>query len=153
MKKKIAVVSKCLLGHRCRYDGEVINYDLKEIMADRYRIIGICPEVSIGLSVPREPLRFVRKGDAIILIQEKTGLLLKRKLLKFSSYFLKDVGRVDIFVLKSRSPSCGNRDCKVFNNLKEKVIIGYTDGIFTSVCKQYFKSIPIYNEDTVKEIF
>ena len=149
MDKKIAIVSKCLLGYKCRYDGEKRDYKPSKILRKRYNIIAVCPEVEIGLPVPREPIRFVKKGKYLILIQKRTGLRVKRWLMRFSADFLSRLKRVDLFILKSRSPSCGNADCKIFRNMRYEDTIGYTDGIFTSVCKRYFPKVPIYNEENI----
>ncbi|MCX7944049.1 MAG: DUF523 domain-containing protein [Deltaproteobacteria bacterium] len=150
VEKKVAVVSKCLLGYRCRFDGEIRNYGIKEMLNKRnYEVVGVCPELEIGLGVPREPIRLVLKGKRILLIQKKTQMKLKRKLERFSKDFLSRLKRIDVFVLKSKSPSCGNNDCKVFSNLKDEIVVGFSDGVFTKVCKRFFPGVYIFNEENI----
>jgi len=146
--RKRAVVSACLLGFRCRYDGVVREYDIRRILrAKGYIIVSVCPEMEIGLGVPRRPIRIIAKGKHILLIQKSTGARLKRRLEGFSVNFLKKLKRVDLFILKSRSPSCGNGDCKVFRNLRDEDIAGYSDGIFAKMCKEIFPDVPVFNEE------
>ncbi|MGC9042710.1 MAG: DUF523 domain-containing protein [Myxococcota bacterium] len=151
MEKRVAVVSRCLLGIRCRYDGVVRDYGVKKYLSN-FEIVDVCPEMDIGLTVPRYPIRFIRRAKKIILIQRITHLKLKRRIENFSRKFLLGLERVDIFLLKSRSPSCGNGDCKVFLNLRDEDICGYTDGVFTIECKRLFPNIPIFNEENVNLI-
>ena len=125
-------------------------YDIKERLLGRgYRIIDVCPEVEIGLSIPREPIRLIDRGGRILVIQQKTEMRLKRRLEIFSRRFIHSLNRVDLFVLKSRSPSCGNNDCKVFDSLYGENIVGYSDGIFTSICKTLLPDVKIYNEENL----
>ncbi|MCX7957764.1 MAG: DUF523 domain-containing protein [Deltaproteobacteria bacterium] len=149
-EKKVAVVSKCLLGLRCRYDGEIKDYGICDLLTENnFEIIGVCPEMGIGLGVPREIIRFVKRNKKVVLIQRKSGLRLRRRLERFSLEFLQKQKRVDIFVLKSRSPSCGNGDCKVFLNMRDNGFLGYSDGVFTEICKEMFPDAEYYNEESI----
>lgn len=101
-------VSKCLLGENCRYNGEN-NYrsEVLEFLTDK-NVIGICPEVAGGLSIPREPCEIIESNgkrcvitssgkdltDAFLLGAEASLKLLYRK-------------KVKCAILKNGSPSCG----------------------------------------------
>ncbi len=54
------VVSKCLEFDHCRYDGQLINNKYIHKLKDHVDFITICPEVEIGLGVPRDPIHLVR---------------------------------------------------------------------------------------------
>jgi len=57
-------VSSCLLGEKVRYDGgHKLDQHLKEILGRYVEWVPVCPEVEMGLTVPREPMRLV--GDAV----------------------------------------------------------------------------------------
>lgn len=145
---KIVVVSKCLLGFRCRYDGEIINYKITRLLKKKgFRVYGVCPEMEIGLGVPRNRIRFVLRNNKLVLVQEKTRLRLKRRLEGFSKEFLLRFKRVDAFILKSRSPSCGNGDCKIYKSIKDDTVVGYTDGVFTRLCKKMHPDALLFNEN------
>jgi len=76
----------------------------------------VCPEVGIGLDVPRLPIRLVDTGRGIRLIQTKTGKDLTRKMRLFCRRFLAEY-EPDGFILKARSPSCAAEDAQVYDEL------------------------------------
>lgn len=140
------------MGVRCRYDGAIIDYGIDKVISSLFRIVDVCPEVDIGLSVPRPPIRFVKRGRYIHLIQKGSGKRLKKRLKDFARDFLKSQRRIEFFLLKSRSPSCGRGDCKVYRNMTDEIVVGYTDGVFAEECKRLFPETPIYNEEEIKKI-
>ena len=58
------LVSACLLGVRCRYDGASKPHPLVEELAKRHTLIPVCPEQLGGLSTPRPPAE--RQGDRVV---------------------------------------------------------------------------------------
>jgi len=78
-------------------------------LRSRARFITVCPEVAMGLGVPRPKIRIVRKAGRRCLIQPKTGRDFTSAMNRFSRKFLSSLGHVDGFILKSRSPSCDIR--------------------------------------------
>jgi uncharacterized protein YbbK (DUF523 family) len=62
-------VSACLPGEQVRYDaGHKRNAFLLKDLAPHVRFVPVCPEVGIGLGVPREAIRLVRRGGRIRLL-------------------------------------------------------------------------------------
>jgi uncharacterized protein YbgA (DUF1722 family)/uncharacterized protein YbbK (DUF523 family) len=76
--------------------------------------ISVCPEIEVGLGVPRDPIRIVKQTGDLKLIQPSTGRDVTREMETFAEDFLESAGEVDGFILKSRSPSCGFRDVKIY---------------------------------------
>jgi uncharacterized protein YbgA (DUF1722 family)/uncharacterized protein YbbK (DUF523 family) len=77
-------------------------------MGAHVTFLPVCPEVAIGLGVPRDPVRLVAAGGgAVALRQPKTGLDVTERMRAFSAAHLEALGPVDGFLLKGRSPSCG----------------------------------------------
>ena len=69
MSEILIGVSACLLGEQVRYDGgHRRNAFLLEELAPHVRFVPVCPEVGIGLGVPRESIRLVRRGDRVRLL-------------------------------------------------------------------------------------
>ncbi len=115
-------VSECLTGVPVRYDGR----DKREAMPhaaldDLYVFLPICPEVGIGLGVPRDPIRLV--GDpgsprAMILGEEATTSRPRADvtdaLRAFADTQLRVLDDVDGYVFMQDSPSCGLSGVKVF---------------------------------------
>lgn len=102
--KKI-LVSACLLGVSCRYDGKSKPCAAVDALKDRYQLIPVCPEVMGGLETPRIPSE-LKDGRAI----RKDGTDITEKCIKGANETL---GLAEKFgctaaVLKERSPSCGS---------------------------------------------
>ena len=98
------VVSACLLGTNCKYNGGN-NYSEKvaEFIRDR-EVIQVCPEVLAGLGTPRTPIEIC--GDRVM---DRTGNDVTAPLTATVEQILKTIAPEDIdcVILKSRSPTCG----------------------------------------------
>jgi uncharacterized protein YbgA (DUF1722 family)/uncharacterized protein YbbK (DUF523 family) len=108
------LVSRCLEFEPCRYNGAVISSEVVRKLRALAEMYPVCPEVEIGMGVPREPLRLVKKGDSVHLIQPATGRDITEEMRTFADWFLKSLPPVEGLVLKDRSPSCGLKNTGVF---------------------------------------
>lgn len=98
------LVSACLLGVNCRYDGTgVLIEELVDAFA-KHHIIPVCPEQLGGLMTPRTPAE--RVGDRILT---KTGEDVTEEYTRGAEEVLKLAKLYDckLAILKERSPSCG----------------------------------------------
>src|SRR2546429_9962041 len=67
-------VSACLLGHQVRYDGgDKRDRFLTGTLGRFVEFVAVCPEVEIGLGVPRETLRLERRAGVVHLVGNGTG--------------------------------------------------------------------------------
>jgi uncharacterized protein YbbK (DUF523 family)/uncharacterized protein YbgA (DUF1722 family) len=107
MTRPVLVVSRCLGTERCRYDGGAIRDPVVASLADHVTMLPACPEVAIGLGVPRDPVRLVARGAGVAMVQPRTGRDLTSEMRAHATAFLDALGPVDGFLLKGRSPSCG----------------------------------------------
>jgi len=102
-------VSACLLGERVRYDGD---HKLHEVvatrLAHRFELISVCPEIELGLGVPRPPIRLVGMGEQPQLIATDDGRDLGPSMREFADRRVSELLALGIagYVLKSGSPSC-----------------------------------------------
>jgi uncharacterized protein YbgA (DUF1722 family)/uncharacterized protein YbbK (DUF523 family) len=108
------VLSRCLELDKVRYNGEKIAYDFVREIEPFVELVPICPEVEIGLGVPRDPIRLIEGEDGSRLYQPSTGRDLTSEMQDFSDSFLSALPPVDGFLLKNRSPSCGISDVKLY---------------------------------------
>lgn len=98
------LVSACLLGDNCKYNGGN-NYSKKLIdYTQGHEIFKICPEVMGGLSIPRGPAEIVNG-----IVVNKDGILVDEQYKKGAQLALEIAlkNQVDMAILQSRSPSCG----------------------------------------------
>lgn len=136
--KPIVVISKCIEFEPVRYNGQMIHDDFVKKLLNHVQAIPVCPEVGIGLGVPRDTLRLVRKGETVHLIQPKTGNDYTETMLDFSDKFLNELGDVDGFILKTGSPSSGLTRVKVYAKAERSPVVGRDSGMFSSrVIKRY----------------
>ena len=98
------LVSKCLLGENCRYKGDNCKSDKVLAYLEGHEIIPICPEQAGGLAIPRDPSEIV--GNRVI---SKSGKDVTAEYQKGASIALKlaQKNKVDLVILKAKSPSCG----------------------------------------------
>lgn len=109
------LVSRCLGFEPCRYNGGIIASPPVQSLARFVGVTTVCPEVAIGLGVPRPAVRLVDSGGRVRLIQPETGREVTEAMERFVGEFLGDGDPAyDGAVLKAGSPSCGFRDVKVY---------------------------------------
>lgn len=102
-------ISSCLLGERVRYDGNHKREGwLIETWGPYVEFVPVCPEVGIGLGVPRPPIRLV--GDAAqprAVGARDASLDVTARLEAFGRARAREFGELSGYVFKSKSPSCG----------------------------------------------
>lgn len=110
------LVSRCLLGHRVRYDGGAHGpYDLLQQWLDEGRVVALCPEVAGGLPTPRPPAEIAGGQGAQVLDGRLPVLTIDGA--DVTSAFVAGAQQalalvhehgIRLALLKARSPSCGN---------------------------------------------
>lgn len=148
--KPRVVVSKCLEFQECRYDGEIIRDQTVHNLMPYVEFIPICPEVEIGLGIPRDVIRIMDHDGSDILYQPATKRDLTREMNRFSDQFLTEVGEIDGFILKNRSPSCGLNDVKVYAGPEKSPVVRSSSGLFASKVKKRFNHLAIEDEGRLK---
>lgn len=100
------LVSACLLGTNCKYNGEN-NYSEKvmELIKDK-EVIPVCPEVTGGLPTPRTPSEIVNG-----VVTSKSGQVVDKEFRLGAKRILESIhpDEIEFAVLQARSPSCGSR--------------------------------------------
>lgn len=129
-EKPKVIVSRCLGFEKCRYNAQTIPDDFVEDLKDYVEYITVCPEVEIGLGIPREPIRLILEDDNLELYQPATDTVYTEKMNSYSIEKLEEIEDVDGFILKGRSPSCGIKDVKVYNGRGKAPNVGKDIGIF-----------------------
>ena len=124
------LVSRCLGFDACRYNGMTIESAEVTALRQHVEYVDVCPEVAIGLGVPRDPVRVVRERGVDRLVQPATGRDLTTEMAAFAEERLASVGPLDGAVLKSRSPSCGVKDTKAYPSAGPSAPFGRTAGFF-----------------------
>jgi uncharacterized protein YbgA (DUF1722 family)/uncharacterized protein YbbK (DUF523 family) len=140
------LISKCIEIENCRYNGQIISSEFVKSLKPFVNLISVCPEVEIGLGVPREPIRIVSKDDKRYLIQPSTDKNVTKDMQKFISKFLAEIKEIDGVILKSRSPSCGLKDVKIYPTKEKSAPIMRSAGFFGDAVLKHFNNCPIEDE-------
>ena len=144
--KPIVVISKCITFAPVRWDNSIIASEFVEKLKPYIHFIPVCPEIEVGLGVPRNPIRLVSiKGD-IRLIQPSTGLDLTEKMGEFAERFLSSLKEVDGFILKSASPSSGYKNVKIYPTTEKSPSIAKGPGIFGAAVLRRYPNLAIEDE-------
>lgn len=114
-------ISRCLLGIAVRYDGgHKLEPSLIDTLGRDVEWVDVCPEIEVGMGVPREPVRLVSAGaeagaHGVRMITVQSGHDWTARMTAWSEARLRDLASMHLsgFVLKAGSPSCGLRDVPV----------------------------------------
>lgn len=114
---------------------------LRELVS-KADIVHVCPEVEIGLGVPRKPINLVKDDLGVRVIQVETGIDLSEEMVSFCQGYLRFVGHVDVFILKSKSPSCGLNTTKI----REGDSFSLGSGVFAALAEKLFPEAVFVDE-------
>ncbi len=150
-ERPIIVVSKCLGFEPVRWDGQIISDPFVRKLEQYVDFMPVCPEMEIGLGVPRKPVRVVEGGGVRRLIQLETERDLTNRMSRFARSFLSSLEEVDGFILKSRSPSSGIKDVKIYPSTGKVAASGRGAGFFGGAAIEMFPALAIEDEGRFKD--
>src|SRR3954469_2883797 len=144
-------VSACLLGAKVRFDGQhKRDTFLVDELGPLVDWVSVCPEVEVGMGVPRESVRLVAdRGGAPRMLGLKRGADWTARMRRFSAARVAALAREELcgFVLKSKSPSCGMERVKVYADTDARTPLPErSEGIFTAALAQEFPNLQIEAE-------
>jgi len=146
MEKPIVLVSKCLEFEPCRWNGVSISSPEVDRLKTVVHFKPVCPEVEIGLGVPRDPIRVILKDGKKHLHQPETGRDMTETMNRFTRTHLENLGPVDGFILKEKSPSCGTQRVKIYPG-PGKVPVAYQgSGFFGGAVLERYPHLPVMDE-------
>lgn len=140
-------ISSCLLGERVRFDSGHKNHSyITETLSDYFEFRPFCPEVAIGLGIPREPIRLVVKepGGAVHCVGTKNpDKDVTEPLKSIAREQFEWIAGLDGYIFKKDSPSCGMERVKVYSKaMPERNGVG----IYTAEILQAFPHLPLEEE-------
>lgn len=150
-KLKIGI-SECLLGAKVRFDGGhkldkyIVNY-----LSPYCEFVAICPEVAIGMGVPRPPIRLVGDPNKPQVVGVKDATLnVTKPLTAYSKQCVKELNDISGYILKSRSPTCGMQRVKVYG---EKNSAPSTEGVgvFAKALMDAHPLLPVEEEGRLND--
>ena len=141
--KKI-LVSACLLGEKCRYDGKSKPCDSVIKLSEKFDLVPICPEVFGGLPTPRIPAEIV---DGAVLRKDGVDVTNNYKIGAQKALDIAIQNNIKIAVLKEKSPSCGK---DIIHNGKFNGELSQGNGITVNLFLK--QGINVYKESEVDKL-
>ena len=139
--KPTILSSRCIEFDHCRYDGSMIASDFVKKIKPYVDFVTVCHEVEIGLGIPRKSLRLVQVNNEKRLIQPATNKDVTTSMISFAQSFLSEQRHIHGVILKTRSPSCGIKDVKVYAAQNNAASIKKTAGLFGEKVLQTFPGV------------
>lgn len=145
-------ISSCLLGEQVRYDGgHKRDAFLTDELARHVEFVPLCPEVEIGLSVPRPALRLERRGDDVRMVVTESGEDLTERMGSWAQGAAERIAAagLDGYVLKKSSPSCGMERVKVYDENGAPARGGR--GLFAAALMERLPLLPVEEEGRLRD--
>lgn len=138
------LVSACLMGVGCRYDGKSNQLPQLEQLMKQHTCIPVCPEIFGGLPTPRVPAE--RQGSKIMT---QDGQDVTQQFVQGTAEVLRlaDLYHCKAALLKERSPSCGSG--QIYDGTFTKTLTE-GDGLTAEMLKR--KGISVYGESQIGEL-
>lgn len=133
------------MGDAVRYDGKSkYDADLIHYLQTRFALIALCPEVEIGLGIPRPAVELTGKPEQPRMSgRDNPQLDISERMQTYCLSKPAELSHISGYVCKSRSPSCGLHDTPVFQHKKE---IYRGAGLFTRAIQAQYPLLPVCDE-------
>ena len=140
-------ISSCLLGQQVRYDGgHKRDRCLTQTLGRFVEWVPVCPEVEVGMGVPRERVRLVGSARQPRMIGEQSGKDWTAAMQRYAQARVAQLAplRLSGYVLKSKSPSCGMERVRVYG--RSGVVVGSGRGLFAIALTVAYPLLPVEEE-------
>ena len=138
------LISACLLGCRCRYDGASRPQPWIAALAERHTLVPVCPEQLGGLPTPRPPAE--RRGDRVVTRAGGDVTAQYRRGAEEALRLCRLLG-CDAALLKERSPSCGSG--AIYDGTFTGTVTA-GDGVTAELLRK--NGIPVYGETQADQL-
>jgi len=152
-KVKIGI-SSCLLGEKVRWNGEhKENRVIREMFGKYLEYVPVCPEVEVGMGVPREAVHLRGSKNSLNLVEMQSGKDWTGKMLRFSEKKNVELSaqRLSGFIFKNGSPSCGVSSIPVYSESGGK-LNSRSPGLFARAFMARFPLTPVEEEGRLDDI-
>jgi uncharacterized protein YbgA (DUF1722 family)/uncharacterized protein YbbK (DUF523 family) len=154
MTEKIRIgVSSCLIGEKVRWNGDhKQDRYVREILSRYFEYIPVCPEVEVGMGVPRETVALYGDPEKPSMISKKTQTDWTKPMEKYIKSRINTLSADDLcgYIFKSKSPSCGMGRVPLYSEFgSHKVKHG--PGMFANAFINSFPLVPTEEEGRLND--
>ncbi len=146
-------ISSCLTGEKVRYDGEHQRFPYAtDVLAAHFTLVPVCPEVEVGMPVPRETIHLEGDPADPRVVAPGSGTDWTRRIQTWSRRRLKELATEDLcgFILKKNSPSCGLFKVKVYPD--QGPVVRKGRGLFAAAFTAANPLVPVEDEDRLMDL-
>ena len=150
-------VSSCLLGAEVRFDGgHKRDSFLVSELGRHVEWVPVCPELEVGMGVPREPVRLVRfdrsAPDDVRMVGVGSGRDWTEEMRAFARHKVELLDHLYLsgYVLKSKSPSCGMERVKIYP-ISVRGPAKEDRGLFAAALMEHFPLLPMEDESRLSD--
>ena len=146
-------ISSCLLGDEVRFDGgHKRDAFLTDTLGAFVEWVRVCPEVEVGMGVPREPVRLVNVAGDTRMITTRTAVDHTDAMRAFARRRTRELAALNLrgYILKKDSPSCGMERVKVYGGDGGAPVRAGV-GIYAAVLQDQFPTLPIEEEGRLQD--
>lgn len=152
-ESKIKVgVSSCLLGEKVRWNGDhKQDRFVKDLLGQFFEWVPTCPEVEVGMGVPRETVQLTGNPEAPRMVGNKTGTDWTSRMNRYSRKRSAELAKMDLcgYIFKNRSPSCGIARIKVYGDDGNPTPNGR--GLFAGAFLRQCTLVPVEDEGRLND--
>lgn len=156
--KPVLGISECLTGKEVRYNGgHKLSRFCTQVLSQYFDFQPVCPEVMIGLSVPRPTIRLAEKeGQVRVIASDNANIDYSDQLKGLAHELAPSMNGLSGFIFMQKSPSCGLNSTKVYGEKGQPVYMA--DGAFSGELKQLLPLLPVtevgrLNDNPIRENF
>ncbi len=145
-------VSACVLGDNVRFDGGHKRSAFVDVhLSKHFKLMPICPEVGMGMPVPRPPIRVTQSGDAHKLTDSRDVQIdHTEKLNDFYQGQVSKISKIDGYIFAAKSPTCGIERIKVYDE-QGGLIHRKGMGLFVQHLVKDFPHLPIEEDGRLND--
>jgi len=144
-------ISSCLLGVSVRFDsGHKRDAYINDVLAKHFEYVPFCPEVAIGMGIPRPPIRLVGDSDQPRAVAVRVeGIDVTEKSIDYANSVVADLSSVSGYLFKRGSPSCGMERVKIYSD--KGVPNASRSGLYAGIVMRELPNLPVEEEGRLND--
>ena len=155
MQDKIKIgVSSCLVGEKVRWNGDhKQDRYVREVLGNYFEYVPICPEVEVGMGIPRETVALYGSLESPRMISKKSQTDWSKRMHQYNKGRINQLTSDDLcgYIFKSKSPSCGLARVPVYSEPGSSKV-RHGPGLFAKAFTQAFPLVPTEDEGRLNDV-
>ncbi|WP_232053752.1 DUF523 and DUF1722 domain-containing protein [Microbulbifer sp. GL-2] len=136
-------ISRCAVGDPVRYNGSHKHSKVcTQLLGNCFDLHSYCPEVAIGMGVPRPPIHLIVSDRLRAVGREDPAMDVTEALVGYADQVAPEVANLRGFILMQKSPSCGVRTTPHYK-VDGTGVLAHGSGLFTARLRHHFPHMPV----------